>query len=122
MGGGVTNFQSKLPAVIQESVSVSTVTCHDASTQTPVHAETQTNLSTVSFLQIHCQKYVRLSWLQLFKMATRQQKRTERKSKEANIKDDASRTRNESGTIDGGSTDRTATQSQNENEVYYYRV
>ena len=45
--GGMTNFRSK-PAVIQESVSVSTVTCHDASTQTPVHAETQTNLSTVS--------------------------------------------------------------------------
>ena len=43
------NFRSSRPAVIQESVSVSTVTCHDAGTQTPVHAETQTNLSTVSF-------------------------------------------------------------------------
>ena len=47
IGGGVTNVRSR-NTVMQESVSVSTVTCRDASTQTLTHAETQTDQSTVS--------------------------------------------------------------------------
>ena len=47
VGVGVMNLRSK-SAVLYESVSVSTTISRDASTQTAVHAETQTERSTVS--------------------------------------------------------------------------
>ena len=46
-GIGVVNVRGRV-AVMQESVSVSTVSSCDASTQTLTHAETQTDQSTVS--------------------------------------------------------------------------
>lgn len=51
-------------------------------------------------------------------MAMRQQKRTERGSKEANVKDEASGIRNESGTTNKeGNTDKIVAQSQTETVV-----
>ena len=50
-------------------------------------------------------------------MAMQQQKRTERESKALNVKDEASGTRNGSGTINGESTEKAVALAQNETEV-----
>ena len=81
------NVKTTSAPMMQESVSVSTTSSRDASTQTLVHTETQTEQSTVSCVQekhtlnniIHVSRVFTFSnFLQLFNLSMRQQKRTKR--------------------------------------------